>query len=363
MSAAMKQVTIQTSSLGSAALSSQGNDFVRAVLWGHTEVAESIKGHNFILKMADSPGTPPVKRVAIFGGTHGNELSGVYLVKHWLKENEEITRSGVEVTPFIANPRAAEKCVRYIDVDLNRVFDPQHLGKENTPDLPYEVRRAKEIHSRFGPKGSDEAYDVIFDLHNTTSHMGSTLILEDSSDAFVIQMSNYIKACMAPLQCMVLLLDHPGMKYSTTRSVSKHPVGVEVGPQAHGVLRADILDQMRMIVKHGLDFIQYFNEGKGFAPCSIDAYKVLQKVEYPRDENGDLTACIHKKLQDRDWQELNPGDPMFITIDGQEITYEGESTIHPTFINEAAYYEKNHAFTKTKKVTIVARNLRCSLVQ
>lgn len=37
--------------------------------------------------------------------------------------------------------------------------------------------------------------------------------------------------------------------------------GVEVGPQPQGVVRADILDKMRKIVKHGLDFVHLFNEG------------------------------------------------------------------------------------------------------
>lgn len=61
-------------------------------------------------------------------------------------------------------------------------------------DLPYEVQRAKEINRMFGPKGTPDAYDVIFDLHNTTSNMGCTLILESSKDHFNLQMMNYIKA-------------------------------------------------------------------------------------------------------------------------------------------------------------------------
>lgn len=60
-------------------------------------------------------------------------------------------------------------------------------------ELPYEVQRAQEINRIFGPKGSPEAYDVIFDLHNTTSNMGCTLILENSKDHFNLQMMNYIK--------------------------------------------------------------------------------------------------------------------------------------------------------------------------
>lgn len=71
---------------------------------------------------------PPVRRVAIFGGTHGNELSGIFLVKYWQENGAEIQRAGMEVKPFITNPRAVEKCTRYIDCDLNRVFDPDNLG-------------------------------------------------------------------------------------------------------------------------------------------------------------------------------------------------------------------------------------------
>lgn len=39
-------------------------------------------------------------------------------------------------------------------------------------------------------------------------------------------------------------------------------IGIEVGPQPQGVLRADILDQMRRMIKHGLDFIHHFNKGE-----------------------------------------------------------------------------------------------------
>lgn len=67
------------------------------------------------------------RRVAIFGGTHGNEMSGVTLVNLWMKSSAEIQRKGVEVKPFIANPKAVEKCSRYVDTDLNRAFTPENL--------------------------------------------------------------------------------------------------------------------------------------------------------------------------------------------------------------------------------------------
>lgn len=75
-----------------------------------------------------SSGCARVRRVGLFGGTHGNELSGVLLVRHWQQDGAEIQRAGVQVKPFLTNPRAVERCTRYIDCDLNRVFDPESLG-------------------------------------------------------------------------------------------------------------------------------------------------------------------------------------------------------------------------------------------
>lgn len=294
------------------------------------------------------------RRVAVFGGTHGNEMSGVTLVNLWMKNSAEIQRKDVDTKPFITNPKAVEKCSRYVDTDLNRAFTAENLSAPGGEDLPYEVRRAQEINQMFGPKGSPDAYDVIFDLHNTTSNMGSTLILESSKDHFNLQMMSYIKKALAPAGCLVLLNEHPLLKYSTSRSVAKHPVGLEVGPQPQGVLRSNIFDSMRLIIKHALDFIELFNEGVEFPPCTVEVFRVLERVDYPRDANGNIIAMVHPNLQDCDWEPLNPGDPMFQTFDGKTIHFQGPGTVYPTFINEAAYYEKQQAFVTTKRETLVA---------
>ncbi|XP_042580783.1 aspartoacylase-like [Cyprinus carpio] len=297
-------------------------------------------------------------RVAIFGGTHGNEMSGITLVNMWIQNSAEIERNGLLIKPFISNPRAVEKCSRYIDTDLNRAFTPENLSAPDVEGLPYEVQRAKEINRMFGPKGSADAYDVIFDLHNTTSNMGSTLILESSTDLFNLQMVHYIKKAMAPHTCSVLLNEHPQLKYSTTRSVAKHPVGLEVGPQPQGVLRSNVFESMRTILKHALDFIELFNSGVTFPPCTVDVFRVQERMDYPRDTNGNITAMVHPHLQDCDWEPLNRGDPMFLTFDGRTVLYEGANTVYPTFINEAAYYEKQQAFMTTGREILAANAIR-----
>ncbi|XP_028322638.1 aspartoacylase [Gouania willdenowi] len=298
------------------------------------------------------------RRVAIFGGTHGNEMSGVMLVNLWVQNNTEVQRKGVEVQPFITNPKAVEKCTRYVDTDLNRAFTPENLSTLGGGDLPYEVRRAQEINRMFGPKGSPEAYDVIFDLHNTTSNMGCTLLLESSKDHFNLQMMNYIQKSIFPASCLVLLNEHPLLKYSTSRSVAKHPVGLEVGPQPQGVLRSNIFESMRDILKHALDFIELFNAGMEFPPCTVEVFRLSERIDYPRDDNGNIIAMVHPNLQDCDWEPLNPGDPMFQTFDGKTIHYQGSGTVYPTFINEAAYYEKQQAFATTRRESLVASAIR-----
>ena len=81
---------------------------------------------------------PRLSRVAVCGGTHGNELSGVYLVRELLKakkeamkkeeeeeeeqEEEEEKEEPVSVLMVLSNPRATQQCRRYVDTDLNRCF-------------------------------------------------------------------------------------------------------------------------------------------------------------------------------------------------------------------------------------------------
>lgn len=64
----------------------------------------------------------PVRRVAVTGGTHGNEMSGVCLVQHWLRDPGELRRPSFAAVPVLANPVATAACRRYVGRDLNRTF-------------------------------------------------------------------------------------------------------------------------------------------------------------------------------------------------------------------------------------------------
>lgn len=69
----------------------------------------------------------PLRRVAVTGGTHGNEMSGVCLVRHWLRAPGELQRPSFAAVPVLANPAAVAACRRYVDYDLNRAFTSTFL--------------------------------------------------------------------------------------------------------------------------------------------------------------------------------------------------------------------------------------------
>ncbi|XP_078393846.1 N-acyl-aromatic-L-amino acid amidohydrolase (carboxylate-forming)-like, partial [Cetorhinus maximus] len=135
----------------------------------------------------------PLSRVAVLGGTHGNEMSGIFLARHWLKNPSELKRATISVMPLLVNEAAMERCVRYMDQDLNRCFVPETLNVDSDQTLPYEVLRANRLNCLLGPRGSEEAMDLIIDLHNTTANIGDCLILNSSSNHFSTQLAAYIQ--------------------------------------------------------------------------------------------------------------------------------------------------------------------------
>ena len=63
-----------------------------------------------------------IRTVGIFGGTHGNELTGITLARQWMKNPAPVKRSSFHTSVAMGNPRAVEKGYRLIDCDLNRCF-------------------------------------------------------------------------------------------------------------------------------------------------------------------------------------------------------------------------------------------------
>ncbi|XP_029010148.1 N-acyl-aromatic-L-amino acid amidohydrolase (carboxylate-forming) B-like [Betta splendens] len=288
---------------------------------------------------------PPLSRVAVCGGTHGNEMSGVYMVREMQRQKLEA------VTTVLSNPRAVDACRRYIDTDLNRCFPDELLNAPITDSSPYELRRAHELNAQLGPKGSDAAMDLVVDLHNTTANMGLCFIFY-SKDWLTLHIYKYIQSKMASVPLRVIQLDIPISEAYSLESVGKHGFAIEVGPQPTGVLRADIYNMMKEALDLTIEWLQKFNSGSTFEGGEVEAYVRLESVDYPRDpKTGEITAAIHPQLQDNDFKLLRRGDPIFQSFSGETLKHKGEE-LYPFFVNECAYYEKKVAFLLARKVTL-----------
>ncbi|XP_028331067.1 N-acyl-aromatic-L-amino acid amidohydrolase (carboxylate-forming) B-like [Gouania willdenowi] len=292
---------------------------------------------------------PPLSRVAICGGTHGNELSGVYIVKEMQKQKVEKIGS-VSVISVLSNPPAIDVCRRYTETDLNRCFSDAKLSSTLTDSAAYEMRRAHELNAQLGPKGGEKAVDLIIDLHNTTSNMGVCLILS-YLDWLTLHICKYIQTKMTSAPVTVMQLNDSNADGYSLDMLGKHGFAIEVGPQPHGVLRADIFNMMKRTLDFTTDWLQEFNDGHIFEGGEVETYSFLRSVDYPRDASGQITAAIHPQLQDKDFTLLQPGDPMFLSFSGETVKYEGEP-VYPMFVNECAYYEKKIAFHLAEKITL-----------
>ena len=121
-----------------------------------------------------------IKHIAITGGTHGNELTGVFLIKKWILNPQLIERSNFKTTVMNTNKEAIAKCRRYIDRDLNRAFSTKLLSSNDSKH--YEDLLAKEINIKLGTKGSDHPnVDFMVDLHTTTANMGLSIVVSNES--------------------------------------------------------------------------------------------------------------------------------------------------------------------------------------
>ncbi len=277
-------------------------------------------------------------RVAIVGSTHGCELTGGYLVKKFEDCPKLVRRESFETITLLANHRAFEAGTRYIDTDLNRAFSEENFNNPKT-DI-YESVRSKEITEILGTR-KDSKVDFIIDLHSTTSNMGLTIILGTENDPLILELAAYLSNT-DPL--VRLFMWSNTQENHFLRSLCKRSIAIEVGAIAHNTLHPFYFSRTEKSIYKILDFLDSKNKQPISSKYSIvTIFKAKELIDYPRDRNGQLEAMIHPNLISKDYHPIDPGDPLFQTFGGTTIIYEGESTVYPAFINEAAYIEKGIA--------------------
>jgi succinylglutamate desuccinylase len=277
-----------------------------------------------------------IRKVAIVGGTHGNESIGVYLIKKFDRFPVLLHRESFECSILLANPGAIAENRRYIDRDLNRCFSKDDLA--NLELTSYEDKRTQEITAQLTD------VDFIIDLHSSTANMGLTII-PSSSHPTSLRLAAYLSGIHPDVRVLHGVNCDPML-------LSLSPLGcaIEVGAIAQGVLNAKLFQQTEMLVHAILDYLDAMNLGQPLpVPAEVNVFQAFSSIDYPRNSAGEIQAMIHPQLQFQDYQPLHPGDPMFLTFAGETISYQGESSVFPLFINEAAYIEKGVAMTFSTK--------------
>ncbi|WP_290744219.1 aspartoacylase [Fibrobacter sp. UBA4309] len=295
-----------------------------------------------------------IDNIVVSGGTHGNERTGVCLVKKWMENPtcyESLCKSA-RVELVFANPEAVRLNRRYRDFDMNRAFSQTCLDVSAEPQQ-YEFRRARELNRIYGPKGPDTKTDLILDVHNTGSNMGLCLILS-ARDPFTMKASAVLTQEFDDAWIYYQPEERSASPYFGT--VAKADVCIEIGPQQHGTLDARLFERTEKLVKRYLELADEWNRGElqKRPPIPVKVYTQLRDLGYPKAWTGaPIEAMIHPDLLGRDYRELRKGDKLFRTFDGKDILYEGEAdgreSVWPIFINEPAYYEKDIAMSLTVK--------------
>lgn len=277
----------------------------------------------------------PLKKVIIFGGTHGNEWTGIFAVK---KYAEELIKEFPELDLhfILANPEAFQLNRRFKNEDLNRAFQFIH---EERPDS-YEHQQAlkfKEI--------IDQEACFVLDLHTTTSDMGNTIIISHNQPLNFHIASQLVQNLK---ETRVIVSPDPNKKYLASQS--EFGMMIEVGPVANGLIDAVALEGTLQLIK---EVLRALSTPTNLTSGSIEIYEEIEDIFYPQDETGQITAYIHKDFQGNDFKAVNGDYKPFTTFKGEELRLRTKEELYPIFINEAAYYPTKLAFTLCRKRTLV----------
>lgn len=301
-----------------------------------------------------------VGSVAIVGGTHGNELTGIHLVKHWQKKHyhadytklSALTSQSFQIELLLANEKAIAENRRYLDHDLNRCFKRSDLSDPDKNSVEQQI--AKQINQALGPK-DDPRVDFIIDLHTSTANMQTNIVLIKLDD-FHLKLAAYLSSVLPDVVVTSeteLMDDHHFLC-----SIAEKNLLIEIGPIAQGSLQADCLDNTNAALIAALDFVEMYNQNKlPDLPPTLEIMSYFSRLYFPTDEKGDICATVHPELVAKDYTRIQKGCAVFRDFDGNDIIYDGEEA-HIAFVNEAAYYDQKIAMCLCRPKTYSLSSLQ-----
>jgi hypothetical protein len=147
------------------------------------------------------------KNIAFVVMTHGNERVGHFVLYYCPYGQTDKRRWDV----IVGNPEAYMQGVRYVDEDLNRLFDLSEQADT------VEGRRAVSLRRQL------EQYDQVYDIHQYTPNM-----LDTQPIAFINNMEPETLQMLEPLDLSrVIVDDNPKYNKQYVTSVRPHSVCIE----------------------------------------------------------------------------------------------------------------------------------------
>jgi Succinylglutamate desuccinylase / Aspartoacylase family len=229
-------------------------------------------------------------KILVIGGIHGNEPLGIQLVK--LINILKIPN----LDAIMGNPFAIDNNIRYVEQDLNRVFN---LPEENS----LEKNRAIEI-LNFIEKGD---YDLILDFHNTTSSNNNCYFVGKKYDQILLDVSEFLGLNN------VIIAD-----YNCVNNYAKRCVSIEISSDSNLNNSAYWLNKI----------LNLLDQETIPEATSINKFKCIQKIRKKEEKLLNFSWNSFTKISDLDKQKL------FLN---EELDY------FSIFINEDAYLPDYYA--------------------
>ena len=286
-----------------------------------------------------------MKHLVLIGSTHGNEWTGAYLIRH-LEANKNILASDSYQTHYIfANEKAFQLSQRYVEKDLNRCFN----FSDRSTDRTYEEKLARNLKRKVSElTGKEEC--LLVDMHTTTAAMGTTLIV-DKLTKFNLQLLSFLCKKIPHAKVFAWIEEK---KSGFINELSDSSLTIEVGPVERATLKHEAYQKTLECVRHVKDFMLAYNDDNKICMGeSIDIYVYKDKLDYPRDKDGHISAMIHKEFESKNFQTLLADSPVFCDFFGNTIQYGKHDNLQALFIGEASYYEKGFACCLAKKTRFV----------
>ncbi|MEM8720724.1 MAG: aspartoacylase [Cyanobacteria bacterium P01_G01_bin.39] len=285
-----------------------------------------------------------INQVLLCAGIHGNEKTGIYLIKKFETNPNLIYRKSFVSKTLLINQKAIKLNRRYCEIDLNRCFD---LKEINSNKQLYEQILAQKVYRQV----KESNFDFILDFHTSTSNMGLTLMLSNDHP-FNLQLAAYLIS-INPLVKVV----RSNSNQPKNRFRHLFPLGftVEMGAIAPNVIDPVWFSRAEILVKQILDYIEQTNYNQ--QPSSlknIPIYSMFETIYFPTDSSGYIIGIVSQELHGNDYCALAPNTIIFNRFDGENVVYQGNNTVYPLFINEAAYWENKIAmYFATKQDVII----------